>query len=280
MTRELTIISKILATNLLLLTIANAQSWHTVKHPTSGATEIHGSYANGCFSGGIIIPIKQNGYEQVRPSRNRHYGTPNMMTFIENINQFGIQQQRIIILGDIAQPRGGPANFGHASHQTGLDIDIWLENRHVHLSNHLRENLNTPSVVNPSNGKINQHWNPFYRDLLHYAATYPETERIFVNPVIKARLCETETNKAWLEKLRPWYGHDSHFHVRLKCPTASQGCIPQDPIPKGSGCDTNLQNWVRDQIQWTNTPPTKSNSSTPKPKKILPLECQAILQQP
>src|SRR5699024_5340227 len=75
----------------------NAQSWHTVKHPTSGATEIHGSYANGCFSGGITIPIKQNGYEQVRPSRNRHYGTPNMMTFVENIDQFSIQQQRVII---------------------------------------------------------------------------------------------------------------------------------------------------------------------------------------
>ena len=31
-----------------------------------------------------------------------------------------------ILVGDIAQPRGGPALSGHASHQIGLDADIWL----------------------------------------------------------------------------------------------------------------------------------------------------------
>lgn len=274
-----TLSSIFLLSTLLFTTTALAQEWHTVKHPTSGPTEVYGSYANGCFSGGITIPLKQDGYEQVRPSRNRNYGTPNIMSFVESLNQFGLHNKRIIILGDIAQPRGGPANFGHASHQTGLDIDIWLEDRQNHLSNNLREKLSTPSVVNPGNGTINNHWKPFYRDLLHHAATYSETERIFVNPVIKAKLCETETDKAWLEKLRPWYGHDSHFHVRLKCPTGSTGCIAQAPIPRGSGCDTNLQNWMNDQIKWTNSPQKSSGSSTPKPKKILPLECQAILQQ-
>lgn len=275
-----TLSSVFLLSTLLSTTIAIAQQWHTVKHPTSGPTEIHGSYANGCFSGGITIPIKGTGYEQVRPSRNRHYGAPSIQKFVESLDLFGQQKQRVIILGDIAQPRGGPANFGHASHQTGLDIDIWLEDRNTHLEGNLREKLNTPSVVNPGTGTINQHWQPFYRELLYHAATYPETERIFVNPVIKAQLCKIETDKAWLEKLRPWYGHDSHFHVRLKCPSGSTGCIAQAPIPKGSGCDNNLQNWVNDQIKWTNTPPKKSSTSpTPKPKKVLPIECQAILQQ-
>lgn len=258
-----------------------AQQWHSVKHPTSAPIEIHGSYANGCFSGGVTIPIKGDGYEQVRPSRNRNYGAPSIKSFVDRLNQFGMQTQRIIILGDIAQPRGGPANFGHASHQTGLDIDIWLEDRNRHLNKELQENLQTPSVVNPGSGTINHHWKPFYRDLLFHAATYPETERIFVNPIIKAQLCQTETDKAWLEKLRPWYGHDSHFHVRLKCPTGSTGCIAQAPIPKGAGCDNNLQNWVNDQIKWTNAPPQKSSeTASPKPKKSLPLECQAILKQP
>lgn len=271
-----TLLLMVLAT---LMIPANAQDWHTVKHPTSGPTEIYGSYANGCFSGGVTIPLKNKGYEQVRPSRNRNYGAPSIMDFVNSLDQFGIQKQKVIILGDIAQPRGGPANFGHASHQTGLDIDIWLEDRSTHLSGNLREKLSTPSVVNPGTGKMNQHWKPFYRELLHHAATYSETERIFVNPIIKAKLCETETDKAWLEKLRPWYGHDSHFHVRLKCPTGSTGCIAQAPIPKGPGCDSNLQNWVNDQIKWTNAPQKNSTNVAPKPKKVLPLECQAILKQ-
>lgn len=183
-----------------LTTPSAAQQWHTVHYPTPGPMEIHGSYANGCFSGGMTIPIKGAGYEQVRASRNRNHGSPNIQQFVDSLDQFGHQQQRIIILGDISQPRGGPANFGHSSHQTGLDIDIWLEDRNTHLTKHDQENLYTSSVVNPEAGLINQHWTPFYRDLLYHAATYPDTERIFVNPVIKAQLCAMETDKAWLEK--------------------------------------------------------------------------------
>lgn len=264
-----------------LTTPSAAQQWHTVHYPTPGPMEIHGSYANGCFSGGMTIPIKGAGYEQVRASRNRNHGSPNIQQFVDSLDQFGHQQQRIIILGDISQPRGGPANFGHSSHQTGLDIDIWLEDRNTHLTKHDQENLYTSSVVNPEAGLINQHWTPFYRDLLYHAATYPDTERIFVNPVIKAQLCAMETDKAWLEKIRPWYGHDSHFHVRLKCPTGSSGCIAQAPIPKGSGCDNQLQNWVNDQIKWTRSPPPQNPKSSAKsPEKILPIECQAVLHHP
>ena len=32
----------------------------------------------------------------------------------------------VFYVGDMAQPRGGPLPFGHASHQTGLDVDIWF----------------------------------------------------------------------------------------------------------------------------------------------------------
>ena len=30
------------------------------------------------------------------------------------------------LVGDISQPRGGPMFTGHASHQIGLDADVWL----------------------------------------------------------------------------------------------------------------------------------------------------------
>lgn len=266
---------------LSLVSVSYAENrWHTVKTPTEGPIEIHGSYANGCFSGGTTIATKGIGYEQVRPSRNRNYGAPSIAEFITSLDQLGQKNDRIIILGDISQPRGGPANFGHASHQTGLDIDIWFEDRNQALSPNLIENLFTPSTVNPTTGKINQFWRPFYRDLLYHAANYPETERIFVNPIIKAELCKSETNTEWLEKLRPWYGHDSHFHVRLKCPTDSTTCIVQDPFPKGSGCDTNLSNWVNDQIKWTTQPQKpKSTTTTAKPQKIMPSACLNILKQ-
>jgi hypothetical protein len=31
-----------------------------------------------------------------------------------------------LYIGDISQPRGGPMTSGHASHQIGLDADIWM----------------------------------------------------------------------------------------------------------------------------------------------------------
>ncbi|HCB13842.1 MAG TPA: penicillin-insensitive murein endopeptidase, partial [Gammaproteobacteria bacterium] len=76
-------------------------------------------------------------------------------------------------------------------------------------------------------------WSPYYRDALKLAAQSPRVERIFVNAIIKQALCDSETDRAWLNKVRPWWGHDAHFHVRLACPPDSGQCKPQQPIPPG-----------------------------------------------
>ncbi|OYQ81532.1 penicillin-insensitive murein endopeptidase [Ignatzschineria sp. F8392] len=266
----------ILVAAFLLISHSIAHAWHTIASPSNNEqTVIFGSYANGCIDGAITIPTTGLSYQQVRPSRNRHYGAPEMADFIAKIDRWALSENQILIFGDISQPRGGPANFGHASHQTGLDIDIWFEDRNEPLPESLIEKLVTPSVVNPKKGDLNQHWRPFYRDLLYYSATNPQTERIFINPVIKAALCQSEEDRSWLQKLRPWFGHDSHFHIRLQCPKDSEHCIPQAPIPVGDGCNQDLQNWVNDQINWHLNPPKKS-APIDKPPKVLPIECQVI----
>lgn len=267
--------------SLTFTSVALAQpSWHTVKKPTSGQTKIYGSYANGCFSGGEVIPINGDGFQQVRPSRNRNYGDESLLIFIESLGQYAKTQNKTVILGDLSQPRGGPMNFGHSSHQIGLDVDIWFEAIGKDgLTKQQRENLATPSLVDGKKGTISKHWQPYYRDLIHQAALYPKTERIFVNPVIKAYLCETEKDKSWLYKVRPWFGHDSHFHVRLECPKGQKDCEPQAPVAKTSGCDADLQNWVKDQTDLALgiKKPTVSKSK-PAPK-VMPAMCRAVLQQ-
>ena len=59
--------------------------------------------------------------------------------------------------------------------------------------------------------------------MLEVAASDPVVDRIFVNPVIKRELCTHEPpGSLWLRKLRPWWGHHDHFHVRLRCPPGSE----------------------------------------------------------
>jgi penicillin-insensitive murein DD-endopeptidase len=73
--------------------------------------------------------------------------------------------------------------------------------------------------------------------VLALAARDPRVDRIFVNPVIKAELCRADKRPRWLRKVRPWWLHHEHFHVRLACPDDSPECEAQKPIPDGDGCD-------------------------------------------
>ncbi len=41
-------------------------------------------------------------------------------------------------------------------------------------------------------------------------------------------------DRAWLTKIRPMFGHNYHFHIRLACPTGEEGCADQDPPPRAT----------------------------------------------
>ena len=62
-------------------------------------------------------------------------------------------------------------------------------------------------------------WTEEHARLIKRAAGYPEVARIFVHPPIKAELCAwAKGDKSWLAKVRPYYGHNYHFHIRINCP--------------------------------------------------------------
>src|SRR5215469_1884152 len=64
--------------------------------------------------------------------------------------------------------------------------------------------------------------------LLEAVAREPLVERVFVNPAIKGALCREDGPEwAWMAKIRPWWGHNDHFHVRLSCPSGNPQCRAQ-----------------------------------------------------
>ncbi|MDD1612460.1 MAG: penicillin-insensitive murein endopeptidase, partial [Methylococcaceae bacterium] len=172
--------------------------------------------------------------------------------------------------------RGGPTLTGHRSHQTGLDVDIWFllskQTESRTLAFNERENWNAPSVLRDHSDLIDsRQWSKANERILQITAERPEVDRVFVNASIKRELCRTQSGQNWLRKIRPWWKHDDHFHVRLKCPKASPYCEGQEPLPAGDGCDASLAWWFSAEA--------KAPAKKPPPPKppVLPSRCDQVL---
>lgn len=247
--------------------------WARAELPSPGVAGAIGSPSSGCLAGGQALAPEGEGYQVLRVARSRFYGHPLLVAFVRDLAaRARAEGLPGLLIGDMAQPRGGPMAFGHGSHQTGLDVDVWFRPAEVPLPPAERE---APTAVSMVRGTAidPQAWSPVQARLLELTARSPEVDRIFVNPVIKVEMCRSaaSVDRAWLAKLRPWWGHDSHFHVRLSCPPGEPACLPQRPVPDGDGCGAELASWfARSTVP---VPADRPNSRHP----LLPAACAAVL---
>ena len=246
-----------------------------------------GFYSRGCLAGAVALPVNGETWQVMRLSRNRMWGHPEMIRFLERFARRVPQVSNWpgILVGDISQPRGGPMLTGHASHQIGLDADIWLTPMpRKRLDSDDRENMSAINMARSDWRDVNpKNWTPAHNRLIKAAASEARVERIFVNPALKVALCrEAGSDKAWLNKVRPIWGHNYHFHIRLSCPAGMEGCQGQEPPNFGDGCGAELDGWVEKQYQAIFNPPKPKPSPKPKPKPpmsldALPAECRQVL---
>ena len=245
--------------------------------PSAGAPRSIGRYDAGCIAGAQSLPLDGNGYVVMRPSRNRFYGHPELIEMISTLGASAeAQGLGEVLVGDLSQPRGGPMASGHASHQLGLDVDLWYLAVPGSVARSSRETLEAPSVF--KQGSLDSsRWGLRQERLLKLAASDARVERIFVNPALKLALCATAGDKTWLAKLRPWSGHDDHFHVRLRCPSASLACWHQEAPPPGDGCQeaVGLAQYFAEQA--------KLELDKHEPLAVreikLPQECEALARE-
>lgn len=238
-----------------------------------------GSYAKGCLAGGKALAPDGPGWQVIRLSRNRNWGHPDLIDYLEDLASDAPKLGwNGLMVGDMAQPRGGPMTSGHSSHQIGLDADIWLkEMPSRRLSVQERENVSAVSMLKMNSelkgadrGVDYAKWTDDHARLIRRAAQDRRVARIFVHPGIKQALCKFETgNRAWLRKIRPWWGHHYHFHVRLSCPPGSAGCKNQKAPPPGDGCGAPLAYWLSDE-------PWVPKKGAPPPKKKPPMRMAAL----
>lgn len=252
-----------------------------------------GTYARGCAAGLVELPETGPTWQAMRLSRNRNWGHPETISFIKRLSVEATRHGWAgLYIGDISQPRGGPMTSGHRSHQIGLDIDIWmLPPKRVTLSRKDRENISSMNVRSADQRSVNGNWTRAHAQILKAAALDPVVDRIFVTAPVKVEMCKTAKprDRKWLQKIRPLYGHNTHFHVRLKCPKGSTNCQTQTPTVAslskgGNGCDDTLMWWVTDFL---NPPKTTKKLDKPAPRKRhpreytmaeLPNQCETVLK--
>ena len=217
-------------------------------------------------------------------SRNRNWGNPHLVRFIE---RFAKNAKKVgwngLLVGDMSQPRGGPMLSGHTSHQVGLDVDIWFTPMPDHVQSRAeREFSSATDVVAPDQLDVDPEvWTHTHTELIRTAAQDPAVTRIFVNAAIGKALCrEAGADRDWLSKVRPWYGHAEHFHVRIACPADSAECKPQPPPDPSDGCGHELDFWFKES---TLHPPPPLIPPNPKPALTLaglPPACRQIVKAP
>ncbi|WP_404830280.1 penicillin-insensitive murein endopeptidase [Sedimentimonas flavescens] len=303
MTRDMTLarLTRPLALCLALIagTAASAeplarQLFGAANAPSQQRAAAIGFYSRGCAAGLVALPETGPTWQAMRLSRNRNYGQPEMIAFLSDLSAFAatLPGWKGLYIGDISQPRGGPMTGGHASHQIGLDADIWmLPPQRLNLSRSEREKISSVSIRTADQTRTNGNWSAQHMALLRAAASDPRVDRVFVAAAAKIAMCNSTPrgDRSWLQRIRPIYGHDSHFHVRLKCPPGQSACERQKPTVAelskgGDGCDETLNWWVTTYLEELRNPPKKPKRTGPPPKNAktyvmsdLPGQCKNVL---
>lgn len=238
--------------------------------PEQGKAEALGEYSLGCLSGAQTFTGKEKGLLLSQMKRGRYWGHPDLINLLTRAGEEFNKSNKRLIIGDLSQSRGGPTLTGHNSHQNGLDVDIWFKMLSAKEELSFRE-LETEDM------KSMESLGPDQVKLIQYFTQDNSVERIFINPAFKKKLCQDKSLTAEEHhKLRAWWGHDDHIHVRLKCPADNSQCVSQKPIPAGDGCGEDLNWWFTDEAKAGDGDSTWEDLKSVYLSKVnkLPKECE------
>lgn len=249
--------------------------WSRVATPKPGSPRAIGQPGSGCLRGAVALPLRGPGWMVVHPERHREFGHPVLLTYLRELALRARREKLgLLCVGDLGQPRGGPMPTGHRSHQIGLDVDLWYGPSAKPLTS---DSIPTPpTMVDLRTGKMLPAWNSRVARLIEAAAASPAVDRIFVHPAIKRALCQDKGRAGpWLQRVRPWWGHHDHLHVRLRCPTDDTDCKEPQPLPVGPGCDASLDWWFSEDARATAAKRGPPGQNAP----AMPEKCESMLEE-
>lgn len=252
--------------------------WSHQTVPTPGPARAIGLPGSGCLEGAVALPLHGPGWLLARPQRHREFGHPVLLAFLRNLAKTARRQGLgTVTIGDLGQARGGPTPSGHRSHQNGLDVDVWYGPTAAAVGGKKEAALQPPSVVDMRNNKMLPAWNDRAARLVRAAAEDPTVDRIFVHPAVKRTLCKQPAQRGpWLRRVRPWWGHQDHFHVRLRCPPDNDDCVDTKPLPPADGCDASLAWWFSSDAHAKADKRAKETPGETAP--AMPQKCETLVE--
>ncbi len=251
--------------------------WAKISEPSPGPAKVIGFYSAGCLDGAHKLTLDGPGFTFMRTSRKKYYGHPEMENYLQNLSA-RLQKQKLplMLVGNVSPPRGGPMAIGHNSHQGGIDVDIWFLMRSKRPTPQQKESMTAPLFVK-NRKTLKSNWSPSQVKLIATAADFENVNRIFVAPAIKKYFCEHFPKAPWLYRIRAWWGHEEHLHVRLNCPADSPLCQTQTPLnPADPGCGEELDWWFSQEAddEWQKMITSPVERTFPQ----LPAECEALVR--
>jgi penicillin-insensitive murein endopeptidase len=247
--------------------------WSRVATPKPGPPRAIGQPGSGCVQGAVALPLRGPGWMVMRPERHREFGHPLLLAYLRDLASRARREHLgLLCVGDLGQPRGGPLPSGHRSHQNGLDVDIWYGPPAKPPAP--VQSPVAPTVVDLRTGKLLPAWSSRVAHLIQAAASDASVDRIFVHPAVKRALCQDKDRGPWLQRVRPWWGHHDHFHLRLRCPPDSADCKEPQPLPAGEGCDVSLDWWFSEDAH-----AAAAKRGPPEGAPAMPEPCEPLLKE-
>lgn len=214
-----------------------------ITQPVPGSAQSIGSFSNGCIVGADTLPIQSEHYQVMRTDQRRYFGHPDTVMFIQRLSsQVSNLGMGTVLIGDMGMPAGGRFNGGHASHQTGLDVDIFLQ---LPKTRRTSAQLLRPQALDlvSRDGKhvVSTLWKPEIFSLIKLAARDKDVTRILLirrlNNNFALMRAPIATGCAKCDRFQ----HRAHMHVRLRCPADSLECEDQPLPPPCDGCGQNCK---------------------------------------
>ena len=184
-------------------------------------TRVIGFYSKGCIAGAVQMPVNGETWQVMRLSRNRNWGHPDLIALLKRLSVKAHKDAGWpgILVGDIGQPRGGPVLTGHASHQIGLDADIWLTPMPDHrLSREEREEMSAVMMVRDDRLDIDP--KVCHSAAMSWCCATPRRSRA---SSASSSIAADQESAVPRGQGRPQLalqdqavvGHDYHFHIRM-----------------------------------------------------------------